>query len=109
MPESLFIITGASRGMGDAIARQLLEAGHTIVCISRGTNDEQHSLASQSGAHLEQWPRDLANAPAVADELEAWLRQFDPRRFVQAALINNAGVIARPGPMDECTNTELSS
>lgn len=109
MPESLYIVTGASRGMGAAIAEQLLKAGHTIVCISRGTNEAQRSMASQYGAHLEQWPRDLANAPAVADELEAWLRQFDPQRFVQAALINNAGVITPPGPMDECANAELSS
>jgi len=109
MPESLFIVTGASRGMGAAIAEQLLDKGHTVVCISRGTNEEQRALASRNGAHLEQWPRDLANAPAVAGELENWLNQFDAPRFVQAVLINNAGVITRPGPVDECTNAELSS
>jgi benzil reductase ((S)-benzoin forming) len=109
MPESLFIVTGASRGMGAAMAEQLLVRGHTLLCISRGTNDLLGAKAAQSGAHLAQWPRDLADAPQVAGELEAWLRAFDGQRFDAAALINNAGVIARVGPIDESSTAELST
>jgi len=109
MPESLFIITGASRGLGAATAEQLLKPGHTLLCISRRTCDLLDSKAVQSGAHLAQWPRDLADAPRVADEVEAWLRTFDAGRFDEAVLINNAGVLTRPGPFDECSTAELSA
>lgn len=109
MPESLFIVTGASRGLGAAMAEQLLAPGHTLLCISRGTHDLLQAQASRSGAHLAQWPRDLADAPHVAGEVEAWLRNFDAARFDAAALINNAGVITRVGPIDESSTTELSS
>ena len=109
MPESLFIITGTSRGLGAAMAEQLLAPGHTLLCISRGTHDMLGAKAVQNGAHLAQWPRDLADAPRVADEVETWLRTFDARRFGEAALINNAGVITRPGPIDACSTAELSA
>ncbi len=85
MPESLYVITGASRGMGAAIAEQLLKTGHTVLGISRSTNESLQAKATQTCATLEQWPRDLAQAPAVADELEAWLRRFDAQRFASAS------------------------
>jgi benzil reductase ((S)-benzoin forming) len=109
MGESLFIVTGASRGMGAAIAEQLLSPQHVVLGISRSINSQLATTAKQRGATLEQWPRDLAHSVEAADELEAWLRRVDASRFDAAALINNAGVITRVGPMDEANNAELSA
>lgn len=109
MNESLYIVTGASRGMGAAIAAQLLQPAHVLLGISRSTNAELAAEAARLQTPFEQWPRDLAQPVPVADELEAWLRRFDPSRFDEAVLINNAGVITRPGPLDECSNAELSA
>lgn len=38
MSESLFIVTGASRGMGEAIAQQLLAPRHVVLGISAAAN-----------------------------------------------------------------------
>ena len=56
----LTILTGASRGMGLAMAQQLLRPGHALVCISRHRNPDLASLAARAGATLEQWEQDLS-------------------------------------------------
>ena len=40
MPLHLYILTGASRGMGLAMARQLLVPGHTVLTLSRRPSDD---------------------------------------------------------------------
>jgi benzil reductase ((S)-benzoin forming) len=109
MAESLFIITGASRGLGAALAAQLLGPGQVVLGLSRGRNEALQAQAAQAGAQLEQWPRDLARAPQVAEELQAWLQALDPQRFDAAVLINNAGVIPRVGPVEAGAVAELSA
>ncbi len=109
MNESLYIITGASRGMGAAMADQVLESGHVLLAISRGSNEELTAKATRLAVPFEQWTRDLAEPLPVADDLESRLKRFEPDRFDDAILINNAGVVTRVGPIDECTNAELSA
>ena len=109
MSTRLIIITGASRGLGAALAEQLLEPGGVMLCLSRQRHPTLAQLAASMNAELEQWPRDLADSVAVADEFEQWLRGFDAQRFDRAALINNAGVIPNLGPADGCSNAELSA
>jgi benzil reductase ((S)-benzoin forming) len=70
----LTILTGASRGMGLAMAQQLLDAGHELLCISRKTNEALAEHAKARGARLEQWPHDLARGDAAAAKLAQALR-----------------------------------
>ena len=62
--QHLTILTGASRGMGLAMAPQLLQRpGQYLVCISRHTNAALQATAAHT--HLEQWPPDLAQAEVL--------------------------------------------
>ena len=108
MTQHLFIVTGASRGMGLAIARQLLTPGNTVLCISRSTNDSLTLQANQHGVTLVQWPQDLALSAAASARLEQWLRERAVATFASATLINNAGVIARIGPLSDADADDLS-
>jgi NAD(P)-dependent dehydrogenase (short-subunit alcohol dehydrogenase family) len=109
MSQRLVILTGASRGLGAALAEQLLTPGTVMLCLSRGRHPTLAARAAAVQVRLEEWPRDLADSVTVADEVEAWLRTFDAKRFDQAVLINNAGVISTVGPSDGSTSVELAS
>ena len=92
--QNLTILTGASRGMGLAMAHELAQPGARLLCISRKRNPELQAQADAAGAVLEQWSADLADATAVAAQLAEWLQACDPQRLASATLINNAGAIS---------------
>ncbi|HEX2010531.1 MAG TPA: SDR family NAD(P)-dependent oxidoreductase [Roseateles sp.] len=104
----LFIVTGSSRGMGEAIARQLLAPDHFVLGIARRCSEALAAAALQDGAGLEQWSCDLADPLPVAEQLRAWLAEQAPGRFCEAVLINNAGVVTEPGPIDSVPLALLS-
>ena len=109
MNSRLVILTGASRGLGAALAEQLLVPGTVMLCLSRGRHPTLAARATAAQVPLEEWPRDLADSVTVADEVEAWLRTFDAQRFDEAVLINNAGVVSPVGPSDGATSAALAS
>jgi 3-oxoacyl-[acyl-carrier protein] reductase len=76
------LVTGASRGIGRAIATELASAGATVVIGYRSGKDEAESLASELGGRAVQ--ADVSNAE-------------DAARLVEEAgdldiLVNNAGL-----------------
>ena len=107
--QHITILTGASRGMGLAMAQQLLGADRHLLCISRATNDALAAQAKGLNATLTQWSQDLADATAAADRLHTWLKHLEARGLASATLINNAGMIPRIGPIDTCPPDELSA
>jgi len=107
-PHSLTIVTGSSRGLGEALARQSLEAGHLVVGIARGRSEALERFAHERGLALQQWQADLANPLTIAQHLADWLRT-QPSNWAAATLINNAGVVPPPGPIDGEALETLSS
>ncbi len=98
--QHLTILTGASRGMGLAMAEQLCTADALMLCISRATSTGLESYARERGAALTQWTADLADAITVAARVQTWLSAQDAGQLASATLINNAGMIGRLGPLD---------
>ena len=99
--QHLFIVTGASRGLGRAIAEQLLQPGHVVLGISR--------RAPPAPPGLEQWACDLVDPLPVAARFQAWLEALDAGVFASAALINNAAVLADPKPLRDADAVALSA
>jgi NAD(P)-dependent dehydrogenase (short-subunit alcohol dehydrogenase family) len=109
MTRPLTIITGASRGMGLALAGQLLAAGHELLCISRKRNDGLAAQARQSGQHCEQWLQDLSQTEAAAGRLETWLSGLLADQYAAITLINNAGLVPRLAPLSAIPSAELAA
>ena len=103
----LTLLTGASRGMGHAIARQLLAAGHDLLCISRKMNDALAEEAQRLGRRCEQWPQDLARADNAAARLDTWLLAQDHAALASVTLVNNAGLIPRIASLEDIPLPEL--
>jgi benzil reductase ((S)-benzoin forming) len=104
----LTILTGASRGMGLAMAEQLVDAGHDLVCISRKVNDDLAARAAAKGVQCEQWPQDLARGETAAARLEGWLAGRDTPSLASATLINNAGIVPRIAPISEIPTIDIA-
>ena len=99
----LFIITGASRGLGLALARELLLPGHTLILMARHANT---SLHAPPGAWLEQWQHDLGDGAPAAQRLGKWLATQTAQQYASATLINNAGQLAHIAPLAQCADGE---
>jgi benzil reductase ((S)-benzoin forming) len=106
---NLTIITGASRGMGLAMAEQLLDSGHDLLCISRKHNDNLGQRATQLRRRCEQWALDLAEPEIAATRLEVWLAGLDASAYGSATLINNAGLLPRIAPLGAIPAGELAA
>lgn len=105
----LTLLTGASRGLGAAMAEQLLQADRVLLCLSRRADPQLAARAGAAGTTLLQWTVDLADAVPAAARLEAWLRTHDGDAFDSATLINNAAAIAQIGPLEAMEGADLAS
>lgn len=105
----LFILTGASRGLGLAMARQLMAPGRPLLCLSRHTNTVLADLARAQGATVMQWALDLSDGAAAADRLRRWLSELDAPSLASATLINNAGMIPRIGLLGDCPPGDIAA
>ena len=92
------LVTGGSRGIGAAIARELASAGATVVVGYRSGKDEAEAIVSETGGRAVQ--ADVSNVD-------------DAKRLVDEAgdvdvLVNNAG-ITRDGVLARMTDDDWRS
>lgn len=91
------LVTGATRGIGLAIAREYARAGAHLLISSENAADCQRVVAelTDAGLHADAWPADLSDPEAVEVLAGAVLARFG-RLDV---LVCNAGVAAHMGPL----------
>lgn len=106
---TLAVLTGASRGLGLAMAQQLLRPGHRVLCLSRGRSEALADLAAQRGAELLQLQLDLAEPLPATWRLQEELGACGAHDWDRAWLVNNAAAITPPGPVEDLALPTLSA
>ena len=89
---STVLVTGASSGIGEALARRFARGGHRLVLVARreaGLRALAKALRDEHGARVDVLPADLAVDGAAA----ALAASLQRRRRAIDVLVNNAGVL----------------
>ena len=85
------IVTGASRGLGYAIAERLARSGAKVHMVARnaaGVQEAAARLASETGAVTKGWAADVGDGASVNETFGAILKESPAVEI----LINNAGI-----------------
>ena len=105
----LMIITGASRGLGQAIARELLADNRHLLTIARKPDPSLAEDARAASCRLEQWALDVGLDAGVGARLEVWLGALARDRYSSVTLINNAGAIGPVGGVERTRPDDVST
>ncbi|HJT34252.1 MAG TPA: 3-oxoacyl-[acyl-carrier-protein] reductase [Pirellulales bacterium] len=112
LTDQVAIVTGASRGLGQAIAIALARAGARVACVARNRQklDETVGAIAAAGGAAEAFECDVAQSESVQQVVEAVLEKWQ-RLDV---LVNNAGITRdtliprmQDDQWDEVINTNL--
>ena len=104
----VFIITGSSRGLGEAMAAMSLRAGHPVIGIARQHSEALDTLAVALGGSLQQWRHDLSEPSSAGLALLEWLQAQAVDRFGSVTLINNAGLLAPMLPLAQAQDHDVA-
>ena len=102
----LYIVTGASRGLGAALTRALLKPGNRVICVARSRSPELEADATASGIPVAWHLQDLSQPGAAAGWLGSVLDAVEDKP-ASVTLILNAGMVEPIGPITQLYEATL--
>lgn len=102
-----FIITGASRGLGAAIAKQCMQKSDHCILLSRTAHPEMVEIAAQFGTKLTFISVDLNEIEQLTSLVNKILEEVDEKSEIY--FVNNAGVIEPIKPVGNLGQESLET
>ena len=99
---SVAFVTGASRGVGQELARALAEAGHDVALGARSDLSETSALVEAEGRRALPLALDVTDAPGIEEAVARAQRELGPLDLV----VNNAGTDRAIAPLWEADPEE---
>jgi len=103
MGKGFFLITGTSKGIGEALTQKILQEGNTVLGVSRNRSD---ALKSTNYYHL---PFDLTNTSRISQIMDKTNEIVDRQSFDFVCLVNNASAVEPIGSIEKCPPAEIES
>lgn len=103
MANGFYLITGTSKGIGNALARKLIDEGNTVVGVSRTPSVE---LGSRRYHHV---AADIAELSGLDGIIERANETFRDQDFDFLCLINNASLIEPLGSIEDCSASDIEA
>lgn len=88
-----YIITGASRGLGEAIVQELFDTNHVIYYVARTKNQALEELAASNHIPLYFEKCDLSEVNQVGSVMKRIFSKIELKQAKKITLINNAGMV----------------
>lgn len=88
-----YIITGASRGLGQSLAIRLMNQENFLICLSRTKSDKLIKLAREKDIGFSYYTCDLSQENEIEVTLKSIEKDIDFSKANKIILINNAGLI----------------
>ncbi len=102
-----FIITGASKGLGEGIAMALIHEDHHLLCIARSESVALKRMADAKNCPVTFFHFDLAVAHDIPRLCEMVFSEIITQNADGVYLVNNAGVIKPIGRIESCDPTQI--
>lgn len=102
-----YLITGASRGLGEAIIKELLRENHVIFYLSRTSNKTLEALAVQNHVPLYFYECNLTNIEQIKKVINKVVTKIDLVKAKRITLINNAGMIEPIKHIGDATEEDI--
>jgi benzil reductase ((S)-benzoin forming) len=94
-----YIITGTSRGIGEALAKSIIEPGNTLFAVSRTMNEDLVEYASSLNVPVFYHEADLSKRDQAELFINSVFEKIHLTDNDKIALINNAGMLEPVAPV----------
>jgi len=98
---SIALVTGGASGLGDAVARSIVESGGKVAILDLD-QDKGRELADQLGSSAVFMKADVTSAESVSESVDAAVKLFGALNVVVncAGIAPAARVLGKKGPHD---------
>ncbi|MFA9558580.1 (S)-benzoin forming benzil reductase [Evansella sp. AB-rgal1] len=103
------IVTGASKGLGEAVVKALLKPDYHLICVARSSNNQLLETAEKNNVKLDYIQFDLSDVSNVATLVQTIFSKIDKSNINSISFINNAGMLDPMKPMEKCEPEEITT
>ncbi|EQA44881.1 NAD(P)H-binding protein, PF13460 family [Leptospira broomii serovar Hurstbridge str. 5399] len=106
MSKQIAIVTGASRGIGKQVSKELAASGVHVLCCSRKSSDSAKTVneIEEKGGSGEAWELDVADPNSIQKFLKEVLKKHSKIDI----LVNNAGIYLDSGNIETSSLQNLN-